>query len=187
MASNISVKQNQSCHRNIVKTVAGRDNINLLCLKKQHQYERDWDNEIIKKRKLGKVVKRNHMALNWKMRLQKHKESASIVSQYYVQNFVNYWLRRKQLKWFFAKNVETKTWKEAIEFNINSIVLKLALKLIISFQIKSAVMHLLAWLHMRKSKAVRKVWVSQQKVGSFTSLYDGETKLKIDEEFVEIL
>ena len=187
MASNISVKQNQSCPRNIVKTVAGRDIINLLCLKKQHQYERDWDNEIIKKRKLGKVVKRNHMALNWKMRLQKHKESASIVSQYYVQNFVNYWLRRKQLKWFFAKNVETKTWKEAIEFKINSIVLKLALKLIISFQIKSAVMHLLAWLHLRKSKAVRKVWVSQEKVGSFTSLYHGETKFKIDGEFVEIL
>ena len=80
MASNISVKQNQSCPRNIVKTVAGRGIINLLCLKKQHQYERDWDNEIIKKRKLGKVVKSNHMALNWKMRLQKHKESASIVS-----------------------------------------------------------------------------------------------------------
>ena len=109
MADNISVKQNQSCPRNIVKTVAGRDIINLLCLKKKHQYERDWDNEILKKRKLEKVVKSIHMAVNWKMRVQKHKEAASIVPQYYVQNFVNYWLRRKQLKWFFAKNVETKT------------------------------------------------------------------------------
>ena len=80
------------------------------------------------------------------------------------------------------QNLERSDWIQN-----NSIVLKLALKLIISFQIKSAVMHLLAWLHLRKSKTVTKVWVSQEKVGSFTSLYHGETKFKIDGEFVEIL
>ena len=60
--------QNQSCPRNIVKTVASRDIINLLCLKKQHQILNATETTKFSRKESSKRLKSNHMALNWKMR-----------------------------------------------------------------------------------------------------------------------